>query len=71
MPQVAPDGVRFVLAVQAAWADGRAVALPPLLSLSWSRGGDDGGALAAPQIGSARRAALAVAGAAAAGRMRR
>ncbi len=35
--------------MQAAWADGRAVAVPPLLSLSWSRGGDDG-ALAAPQV---------------------
>jgi len=49
LPQIAPDGVRFVLAVQGAWADGRAVVLPPLLSLSWSRGGDDG-ALAAPQV---------------------
>ena len=38
LPQVAPDGVRFVFAVQAAWTDGHAVALPPLLSLSWSRG---------------------------------
>jgi competence protein ComEC len=49
LPLVAPDGVRFVLEVQSAWDEGRAVALPPLLSLSWSRGGDEG-ALAAPQI---------------------
>ena len=49
LPLVAPDGVRFVLEVQTAWDEGRAVTLPPLLSLSWSRGGDEG-ALAAPQI---------------------
>jgi competence protein ComEC len=48
LPLVAPDGVRFVLDVQSALADGREVAVPPLLSLSWSRGGDEG-ALAGPQ----------------------
>jgi competence protein ComEC len=50
MPQVAPDRQRFVREVQAAWAEGREVALPPLLSLSWSRAGGDEGALAAPPI---------------------
>lgn len=47
LPQVAPDGVRFVLEVRSATADGRRVAVPSLLSLSWSRGGEDG-ALAGP-----------------------
>jgi len=41
LPQVAPDGARFVLEVRSASADGRQVVVPSLLSLSWSRGGDD------------------------------
>src|SRR5262245_9449917 len=50
LPQVAPDGYRFVFAVQAATAaEGREVELPALLALSWTRVGDDG-VLAAPQI---------------------
>jgi len=49
MPQVVPDGYRLVLDVEAAWADGQPVALPPLIALSWTRGGDDG-ALAGPQV---------------------
>jgi len=36
MPQLGPDGFRFALAVDGGTADGAAVALPPLLSLSWS-----------------------------------
>jgi len=50
MPQIAPDGLRLVLAPQSAWADGREVTLPPLLSLSWTRSGDDGGAMPTPQV---------------------
>ena len=46
MPLLASDGYRFAFAVEGGQADGRAVALPPLLALSWSRG--DEGVLAAP-----------------------
>jgi len=50
MPQVTIESVRFALAVEAAWTgDGQPVALPPLLSLSWSRSGDDG-PLASPRV---------------------
>jgi competence protein ComEC len=48
LPQLAPDGLRFVFAVESARTDGHDVSLPPLLALSWSRAGDDG-VLAAPQ----------------------
>ena len=41
--------MRFVLAVQTASTDGREVTLPPLLSLSWSRSGDEA-VLAGPLI---------------------
>ncbi|HET7527148.1 MAG TPA: DNA internalization-related competence protein ComEC/Rec2, partial [Burkholderiaceae bacterium] len=50
MPQVTTEGIRFALAVEAAWAeDGQPVRLPPLLSLSWSRSGDDA-PLAVPHV---------------------
>ena len=49
MPLLASDGYRFVFAAEAAEVDGRAVAMPPLLALSWSRGGDEG-VLAAPTV---------------------
>lgn len=49
MPQLSSDGVRFVFAVESASTDGRAVALPKLLTLSWLHTADDG-SLAAPQV---------------------
>ena len=49
MPQLGPDGFRFALAVDGGTVDGAAAALPPLLSLSWSQAGDEGG-LAAPHV---------------------
>jgi competence protein ComEC len=49
MPQLAPDGFRFVLAVQGGSLDGAPIVPPPLVSLSWSPSGDDG-ALAGPHV---------------------
>lgn len=47
MPQVSLEGVRFVLAVERALADGAAVRVPERVSLAWQHGSDEGGALAA------------------------
>ena len=44
MPQVSPEGVRFVLAVDNAFDDHSSVRVPALVSLVWLHGlGDDGG----------------------------
>ncbi len=49
LPQESADGLRFVLEVeQATAADGTPAAVPRRVSLSWSRGGPDEAALAAP-----------------------
>ncbi len=37
LPQPGPDGLRFTLAPEQGWRDGRSVALPPRISLSWPR----------------------------------
>ncbi len=49
LPQAAPGGLRFVFDPEAAFAAGRAVHLPPRLSLGWYAGRDEAAALSDTQ----------------------
>lgn len=58
LPQRVDDGVRFVLAVDEAAANGGALALPERIQLSWYRGREEGAA--APRVDAGERWRLVV-----------
>ncbi len=60
MPQPREGGWRLRLAVESAQREGRAVALPPLVDLSWHAGGWGGGGPPAPALRAGERWRLTV-----------